>query len=65
MKLYNKLSFLVIGGYAGQYRTEKCDITEAGDQVTCIEQEPTLSNYNHYPELLLVAEDFGKTVESC
>ena len=49
--------FLVVGGY-GTRKTERC--TMANGQMTCIEQNPELTNYSYYPELYLVPIDFCK-----
>ena len=66
--IFDGSSFLVIGGYAtdnepNSFRTEKCILLEGN--MTCTEQEPTLDNYHHFPELVLVNDDFGKNIETC
>ena len=49
--------FLVIGGRDNQ-KTESC--FPNGETVTCIQQEGEgLSTYASYPELALVADDYG------
>ena len=49
--------FLVIGG-VGDLKTENC--TPNRNTITCTEnQSPGLNNYSYYPELLLVADNYG------
>ena len=48
--------FLVIGG-AGTRETESC--IPNGETVTCTQVGEGLSNYAYYPELALVADDYG------
>ena len=47
--------FLVIGG-SDKLMTEKCSYY--GSKMTCQLQEPTLNEYELYPELFLVPADF-------
>ena len=61
--IFDGSSFLVVGGITNSFRTEKCILS--GGSMTCTDQEPTLTSYDHYPELLLVNEDFGKSIDTC
>lgn len=47
--------FLVVGG-ASERRTERCYLIDSNDEMTCHSQEPTLQEYRHWPELLLIDE---------
>ena len=55
--IFDGRQLLVIGGYKGTYKTEVCDIIE--ETVTCTQQQNGLFNYEIYPELFLVDEDYG------
>ena len=48
--------FLVIGG-DGTFKTENC--IPNGETVTCTEVGKALNDYSYYPELALVADDYG------
>ena len=48
--------FLVIGGDGSFFKTERC-IYE-NQSMTCTEQEPTLDNYGHFPELFKVDSNY-------
>ena len=69
--IYDGSYFLVIGGntdiefnQGGEaYMTEKCEW--AGNNITCVEQQPALNNYRWDPLLTLVREDFGKSFDKC
>ena len=54
--IYYASSLMVVGGFSGQFSTEKCTINET--QVTCVEQDPKLIDYYGYPALFLVPSDF-------
>ena len=53
--IFDGAHFLVIGGY-GTQKTEKC--TMANGQMTCIDQNPELTNYAYYSELYMVPLNF-------
>ena len=57
--IYDGSSLIVVGGYNGVRRTEKCVISN--NQVSCKAQNPDLASYYVYPELFLVPFDFCKT----
>ena len=63
--IFDGEKFLVIGGYDGgnQPKNEVCTLN--GSTMTCVEQSTTLDAYKYYPELFLVAEDFGKNPQNC
>ena len=67
--IFDGEKFLVIGGYkrdgprGGAVKNEVC--TLEGLPMTCVEQSPALDRYVYYPELFLVAEDFGKDKSKC
>ena len=44
--------FLVVGGSVEQ-KTERCSLMNE-NEMTCLMQEPTLIEYRHWPELLLI-----------
>lgn len=46
--------FLVVGG-SKEHKTERCSLIDE-NEVKCIMQEPTLSEYKHWPELLLIED---------
>ena len=59
--IFDGTDIIVVGGYAGNgifLKTEKCTIS--GDKVTCVEQDPSLFNYERYPELFLVEDGYCK-----
>ena len=49
---------LVVGGYrnGGSLKTERC--VETDDQMRCSAQEPELTNYQYYPELFAVTDNY-------
>ena len=55
--IYDGQYLLVIGGLLTQ-STEKCSIKEGS--VSCTSQNPELSNYDAYPELFPISDDFFK-----
>ena len=55
--IFDGNNLLVIGG-EGEFKTEKC--TTSSEQVSCIEQNPSLRYYSTYPELFLAPFDFCK-----
>ena len=58
--------FLIVGGYkstGGPVKSEVCAFEDS--EVICVEQESSLDNYVYYPELFLVASDFGKDASKC
>ena len=54
--IFDQRQFLVIGGRFTQ-KTESC--VPNGETVTCTEVGEGLSRYEYYPELTLVADDYG------
>ena len=54
--IFDGMQFLVVGGY-GTTKIEKC-ITN-GETVTCTQIGKGLYNYAYYPELRLVADNYG------
>ena len=63
---------LIIGGNFGQgfpvaeinqIKNEVC--TFRGSEMTCVELPPSLEDYAYYPELFLVAEDYGNDKTKC
>ena len=65
--IYDGSVFIIIGGTQGSYDdalpTEVCSMSN--DNIVCRTQVPYLTEYTYYPELLLVADDFGKDFDSC
>ena len=57
--IFTGSEILIVGG-AGKRKTEKC--IESNGRWTCTEQNPTLEYYSYYPELMMVADDFCKTI---
>ena len=47
---------LVVGGSAGELKTERC--IETDGQIRCSAQEPELKDYRYYPELFAVPDDY-------
>ena len=47
---------LVVGGYSGSIKTERC--IEIDGQMQCGAQEPELEYYTYYPELFAVPDNF-------
>ena len=58
--VYNRQSFLVLGGTDGDMKvmTEKCQIN--GEFLTCSYQPPTLVNFYHWPTPFLVDDTFNQ-----
>jgi len=64
--IFDGTYLIVVGGQvddsddsgAQSQPTERCSI--ASDEVTCVEQSPSLHGYEIYPELFLVQHDFCK-----
>ena len=56
---------LIIGGYVGggPVNNEVCSFNDT--TMACVEQSTALTHYAYYPELFLVAEDFGKDKSKC
>ena len=63
--IFDGVKFLIIGGttYNDQVTNEICTLVDS--VVSCVEQSIALKDYKYYPELFLVAEDFGKDVTKC
>ena len=55
--IYDGVSLLVVGG-DGIYKTEVCSLSN--ETFTCVEQNPELTNYDGYPELFLVEDEYCK-----
>ena len=47
--------FLIIGGSREEV-TERCYLVD--DELNCTLQEPTLTEYRHWPELFLIDDDY-------
>ena len=47
---------LVVGGYTGSLKTERC--IETDGQIRCSAQEPELTKYAYYPELFAVPDNY-------
>ena len=70
--IFDGEKFLVIGGegvlpgdkYLARRLIETEVCTLKGQRMTCVEQATALEGYR-YPELFLVADDFGKDVSKC
>ena len=59
--IFDGKNFLIVGGEPsdfGRVKNEVCSLE--GSTMTCVEQSSSLFRYAWYPELFLVAEDFGK-----
>ena len=59
--IFDGEKFMILGGYkkyGGAMKNEVC--TLSGTSMTCEEASKSLDNYSYYPELFLVAQDFGK-----
>ena len=54
--VFDGTQFLVIGGQ-GDLKTENCVPT--GNTITCTEQQLGLDKYTHFPELMLVDDNYG------
>ena len=63
--IFDGEKFLVIGGDIGGNPVKNEVCTLSGSTMTCVEQSSSLDNYAYYPELFLVAEDFGKDLQNC
>ena len=59
--IFDGTDMLVVGGLTRdmEVKTEKCTISS--DQVSCTGQSPSLTEYDTYPELFLVSENFCKS----
>ena len=56
-------NFLVIGGAFGSFNNEVCTLNNS--TMTCTEQSTALENYQYFPELFLVDENYGKDLNTC
>ena len=54
--IFDGIYFLIIGGYGETIKTEKCSLS--GSTMTCQQQQPELTEYQQYPELFLVPDNF-------
>ena len=65
--IFDGEKFLVIGGKKNNaedpVKNEVCTLENS--TMTCVEQSTALDNYAYYPELFLVAENFGKDINNC
>ena len=58
--IFDGESMIIVGGYKlTNLKTEVCSF-QSDKSVSCISQEPSLTNYNHFPALFLVDESFVK-----
>ena len=48
--------FIVVGGFKGDLRTERCTLNE--DAIRCTLIDPELKNYGYYPEMMSVEPNF-------
>lgn len=46
--------FIVVGGYSGPLRTERCELKD--ESIQCKTVDPELSNYRYYPEMMSVTK---------
>ena len=58
--IYDGSSLIVVGGYPGSLKTEKCVISNG--HVSCSSQNPELEGNGYYPELFLVPVNYCKTM---
>ena len=49
-------NFIVVGGYPGNLRTERCTLNEGTIRCTLI--DPELKSYGFYPEMMFVEPNF-------
>ena len=64
--IFDGEKFLIIGGLTrggGEVKNEVCTLKDS--TITCIAQSADLSGYANYPELFLVADDYGKDPSKC
>ena len=52
----HKGQFIVIGGYPGSFRTERCALN--GGSIYCATVGPELVDYEYYPEIMSVSEKY-------
>ena len=58
--IFDGESMVIVGGYElKNLKTEVCSF-QSDTSVSCIAEEPTLTDYNHFPALFLVDESFFK-----
>ena len=57
--IFDGESMIIVGGYRYALKTEVCSF-QSNNSVSCIAQDPTLTDYNHFPALFLVDESFCK-----
>ena len=50
--------FLVVGGTSAK-STEACEFSEENNALSCQDQDPILTGYYGYPELIEISEDFS------
>ena len=60
--IFDGEKFLIIGG-KGTFKNEVCTLKD--EKITCVAQSTTLENYNYYPELFLVEENYGTDLAHC
>ena len=66
--IFDGEKFLIIGGDIRQgvkkaLKTEVCTLENL--KMTCVELSTALQNYESYPELFLVTDDFGSDKSQC
>ena len=60
--IWTGAEIMVVGG-GGEQKTEKC--VESTGRWTCTEQKATLDGYWLYPEMMMVPDDFCKSIPDC
>ena len=58
--IFDGESMVIVGGYElKNLKTEVCSF-QSDNSVSCIAEEPTLTDYNHFPALFLIDGSFCK-----
>ena len=58
--IFDGESIIIVGGYElKDLKTEVCSF-QSNTSVSCIGQEPVLTDYNHFPALFLIDGSFCK-----
>ena len=56
MKFFQHGEFIVVGGFPGDLRTERCTFHE--DAIRCTLVDPELEDYGFYPEMMSVMPNY-------